>query len=108
MARSNEEKVEMILCYGESGRNVHQPMRLYNDKFPDMVVDWAYMRRLDGAPPHYDINVRTFLDQVFPERARSPDLTPLDFFFWGFLKIKVYETKPQNRDELRHSFESIN
>ena len=22
---------------------------------------------------------------------RSPDLTPLDFFFWGFVKCKVYK-----------------
>ncbi|KAG8284706.1 hypothetical protein J6590_097215 [Homalodisca vitripennis] len=22
----------------------------------------------DGAPPHYDINVRTFFDEVFPKR----------------------------------------
>lgn len=312
MVRSNEEKVEMILCYGESGRNIHQAVRLYNEKFPDMVVDRAYMRRLvhkftttfslgdaprsgrpsttteedeiemlaqfsinphssirmaasevniskssiqrvlkkhkfhpykielhqelneddfdrriqfceqmlqkiqqnaefismicfsdeatfnlhgtinrhnsrywsnqnphwmtenhtqhpqklnvwagilgnsvvgpfifngnlngpqylemlqhnivpaihtirgdcffqqDGAPPHYDINVRAFLNQTFPERwigrrgavewpARSPDLTPLDFFFWGFLKTKVYETRPQNLDELRMRIEN--
>ena len=24
---------------------------------------------------------------------RSPDLSPLDFFFWGMLKEKVYSTK---------------
>ncbi|KAG8317336.1 hypothetical protein J6590_029909 [Homalodisca vitripennis] len=46
MVRSDEEKVEMILCYGESGRNAHQSVRLYNDKFPAMVVDRAYMRCL--------------------------------------------------------------
>lgn len=26
--------------------------------------------------------------------ARSPDLTPLDFFLWGFLKDKVFRTIP--------------
>ena len=25
--------------------------------------------------------------------ARSPDLSPLDFFFWSMLKKKVYSTK---------------
>ena len=45
----------------------------------------------DGAPPHYALNVRTFLHQTFPQRwfgrrgsiewpPRSPDLTPMDFF----------------------------
>lgn len=66
----------------------------------------------DGAPPHYTRSVRQYLDQVFPGRwigrrgviewpARSPDLTPLDYFLWGYLKGKVYTTKPQNLDELR-------
>ena len=56
----------------------------------------------DGAPCHYAIIVRDYLDRRFPGRwigrggtqpwaARSPDLTPLVFFFaWGFIKSKVY------------------
>ena len=32
--------------------------------------------------------------------ARSPDLNPLDFFLWGYLKAKVYETAPTILDEL--------
>lgn len=55
----------------------------------------------DGAPPHFATNVRNFLDQQFPNRwlgrrgpvewpPRSPDLTPPDFFLWGYLKDKVY------------------
>lgn len=45
----------------------------------------------DGAPAHFGINVRTLLNEKFENRwigrrgtvewpARSPDLTPLDFF----------------------------
>ena len=45
----------------------------------------------DGAPPHYNSDVRPFLDEVLPNKwiarrgfveypPRSPDLTPLDFF----------------------------
>ena len=48
--------------------------------------------------------MRNKLDEKLPGRwigrrgpiewpARSPDLTPLDFFFWGFIKDKVYKTK---------------
>ncbi|KAJ4435559.1 hypothetical protein ANN_18175 [Periplaneta americana] len=58
----------------------------------------------DGAPPHFANMVRTFLDEQFPARwigrgspyitwpARSPDLTPPDFFLWGFVKDQVYRT----------------
>lgn len=56
----------------------------------------------DGAPAHWAKNVRTFLNKKFPNRwigrdspficwpARSPDLTPLDFFVWGYLKQCLY------------------
>ena len=32
---------------------------------------------------------------------RSPDLTPADFFLWGYLKGEVYVTEPANLAELR-------
>lgn len=32
---------------------------------------------------------------------RSCDLTPLDFFLWGYLKSKVYEGKPETIQELK-------
>lgn len=65
----------------------------------------------DGAPPHYALQVRRFLDNTFPGRwigrrgpiewpPRSPDLTPLDFFLWGHLKNKVYIDRPQNLQDL--------
>ena len=66
----------------------------------------------DGAPPHWSRAVRKWLDRKFPGRwigrggpvrwpARSPDLTPCDFFLWGFLKSKVYGTRPRDMEELR-------
>ena len=44
-----------------------------------------------------------FLDATFPERwigrdgptpwpPRSPDITPLDYFLWGYVKDKVFST----------------
>lgn len=38
-------------------------------------------------------------DQNWP--ARSCDLTPLDFFLWGYVKSVVYENKPRNTQELK-------
>ena len=32
---------------------------------------------------------------------RSPDLTPPDFFLWGYLKSKVYVNKPHTLEELK-------
>lgn len=50
---------------------------------------------------------------VFPNRwigrkgeikwpARSPDLTPLDFFLWSYLKCRVYRVQLNNLDDLRN------
>jgi len=43
--------------------------------------------------------------------ARSPDLTPCDFFFWGYLKAKVYARRPgtveQLKEAIRQEFAAI-
>lgn len=77
----------------------------------------------DGAPPHYSRAVRAYLDETFPEKwigrrgpidwpARSPDFTPMDFFFWGVLKDKVYSLKPRSvgdlKNYIRDAFQGIN
>ncbi|GBL72439.1 hypothetical protein AVEN_115360-1 [Araneus ventricosus] len=33
---------------------------------------------------------------------RSPDLNPLDFFLWGYIKQPVYTTPPPTLQELRN------
>jgi len=67
----------------------------------------------DGAPPHYLGEVREYLNTRFPGRwigratpiawlPRSPDLTPLDFFLWGFVNDRVFvPVLPANVVELR-------
>ena len=65
----------------------------------------------DGAPCHRARIVRDRLQQLFPRRLvgighateyppRSPDLTPLDFYLWGFVKSRVYATPPASIQEL--------
>jgi len=60
----------------------------------------------DGAPPHWHSGVRHYLDKNLPRRwigrstdenmaltcwpPRSPDLTPCDFFLWGYFKHRVF------------------
>ena len=57
----------------------------------EMHLDETFFMH-DGAPAHYARSVREFLDEAFPNRsigrrgwvdwaARSPDLTPTDFFY---------------------------
>ena len=67
----------------------------------------------DGAPAHRLVAVRNRLRELFRERVvalnhdtewppRSPaDLTPCDYFLWGYLKIKVYATPPRHLHELQ-------
>lgn len=60
--------------------------------------------QLDGAPAHYGRGVRDFLNHRFPNRwigrggpvpwpPRSPDLNPIDFYVWGYLKCLVYRNE---------------
>ncbi|KAJ4439385.1 hypothetical protein ANN_07507 [Periplaneta americana] len=66
----------------------------------------------DGAPLHWALEVRRTLDNTFPARwigrrrpiawpPRSPDLTPLELFLWGFVKDKVYRTRVIDLDDLK-------
>ncbi|GBN25045.1 hypothetical protein AVEN_108528-1 [Araneus ventricosus] len=68
-------------------------------QFPEGVI---FQR--DGAPPHYDNIVREFLDTTFLQLwigrdavmawpPRSPDITPLDFYLWGYVKQHVYSER---------------
>lgn len=73
-----------------------------------------FMFQQDGASPHFSLIVRNWLNDKLPGRwigrrgpiewpARSPDLTPLDFFLWGYVKQVVYKQNLKNLDELRES-----
>lgn len=94
------------------------------DLLEDVPLD--VIRRMwfmqDGAPPHYNVNVRRFLDNLFPNKwigrggpvpwpPRSPDLTCLDFFLWGHIKNLVYQEISENVEDLktkiRHAFRTI-
>lgn len=60
----------------------------------------------DGCPAHFSLQVRNHLNHVFGNKwigrggpvawpPRSPDLTPLDFFLWGYMKSLVYVDNQQ-------------
>ena len=67
----------------------------------------------DGAPAHNAHIVRDYLNRVYEGKwlgtygpiewpARSPDITPLDFFLWGHLKTVVYADPPVNLADLKN------
>jgi hypothetical protein len=66
----------------------------------------------DSAPPQWGRIVRDYLDATFLNRwlgrdgplarpPQSPDIIPLDFFLWGYVKDKVYATKVTGVEDLK-------
>jgi hypothetical protein len=84
----------------------------------DELEELIFMQ--DGAPPHF--GGLPFLNEHFTDRwmgrgtrrfhapypwpARSPDLTAMDFFLWGYVKSKLYTgTNYGSLEELREAIE---
>ena len=77
----------------------------------------------DGATPHTSERVLEFLKDSFKAGIisnkseiqwppSSPDLSPLDFFLWGYLRDLVYsspkpKTLPELKEKLINCYESI-
>lgn len=76
-------------------------MNLFQEFPPEdaeYVVEESIWFQQDGAPPHYAVNVRDYLDLTFPEQwvgkrsslewpARSPDLSPLYYFYGDISRV---------------------
>ncbi|GFW42488.1 uncharacterized protein TNCV_4256831 [Trichonephila clavipes] len=72
----------------------------------------------DGATCHtaratIDLLKDTYGDHLFSRFGpvnwppRSCDLTPLDYFLWGYVKSLVYAAKPQTLDHLEDNFHRV-
>lgn len=71
----------------------------------------VYAGRRPPPPTPYGIQVRHWLDEHFPQwigrrgcvewASRSPELNPLDFGLWGYLKSRVYSVKIRDENHLR-------
>lgn len=99
-----------------NGRNYR---RFLEDNLPILLEDVPILMRNrmwfmhDGAPAHFSVLAREYLNQNFNNRwigrggteswpARSPDLNSLDYFLWGHLKTLVYSQPIQTEEELRN------
>jgi hypothetical protein len=82
------------------------------DNDPDVIF------QLDGVPPHLVCIVCESLDRHFPGRwigilgpisrpPRSPDLTPVDFYFWDYVKDVTCSTKPTSLEELNNRIRNV-
>lgn len=74
------------------------------------LVEPGQWYQQDGAPPHNSHDVAGVLYETFEDRwfgnngphrwpPRSPDLTPLDFYFWGRIKDLVHSTPITTKED---------
>lgn len=87
------------------------PLANFLDTVPLADLNQIWFQH-DGAPPHIAEEVRNELETMFGNRwigrhgpilwpPRSPDLTILDFFFWGWVKNLVYRKVSNTETEMR-------
>lgn len=102
----------------EDGANVTVNGDRYRQMIRDFLVPHVNTNRLsdkwfqqDGATCHTANETITLLRQSFGDRImsrngpvnwppRSCDLTPMDYFLWGYIKSMVYSDKPATIDHL--------
>lgn len=107
----------------EGGLSANRYLEILQDVVPELLdrIPLAQLNNIyfqqDGAPAHNSQIIRPFLENNFPQRwiatngpirwpPRSPDLSVLDFFLWGFLKNKIYNTQHRSMEELREATHS--
>lgn len=125
---SSQRKFSVNVWAGVIGRNLVGPyflperlngnnyLEFLQNDLPELVLpvleeDVPIVFQNDGCPAHYQRTVREHLDNAFPNSwigragpipwpARSPDLTPLDFYVWGRAKELVYATEVPTKEIL--------
>lgn len=86
---------------------------LLGDNIPLARFNELYFQQ-DGAPAHNAQIVTDFLNYTFPQKwigtngpirwpARSPDLSVLDFFLWGYLQNNIYSSRRRTVQQLREA-----
>jgi hypothetical protein len=84
-------------------------------ELPNLLEDIPLVFRInvwfqhDSAPPHFSRWIGCGGPRNWP--ARSPDLNPLDFFLWGYVKNVVYrhpiDTEEKLRGRIQEAFATI-
>jgi hypothetical protein len=84
--------------------------REFVNQLDDQELTFGYYQQ-DGATKQTSGVSMAEVESFFPDRvisrelwpSRSPDLTPPDFFLWGYLKGRAYMNKLRTLDELREN-----
>ncbi|CAF0812160.1 unnamed protein product [Adineta ricciae] len=102
--------------FDESTVNQHNYLDMLQNFFYPFLQKKKLTRRIifqqDGAPAHFANSVRSWLDDSFDDRwigrggsiswaPRSPNLSPLDFFLWGYIRTNIYRTRIKDLNELK-------
>ena len=111
-----------IMCNQIIGSFFFNGASITADVYLDLLIKYMAPQLIDfqptiifqqnGAPPQWGLHVREFLNETFPDRwigkdgaipwpPLSPDITPLDFFLWGYVKDIVYQTKVRDMTDLK-------
>lgn len=71
---------------GAPPHTTRENLQLLRDNFGPKVIARGFPEKFDDgiAWPHY-----------------SPDISPLDFFLWGYVKDKFYKNNPRNLTDLK-------
>ncbi|CAK1589781.1 unnamed protein product [Parnassius mnemosyne] len=104
-----------------------QTVTVNSERYAEMISDFfrlelqnsPYCNRntwfqQDGATAHTANVAMSAVRELFPEKIisrngtipwppRSPDLSPCDFFLWGYLKSIVYKTNPTTVTQLKEN-----
>lgn len=113
---------------------LQQSLQDFLDNLPLGVTRQIHYFQHDGAPPHNFRAVCEFLDNAYPHRwignrgptdlcilqrqlsadnccaawpPRSPDLNPLDYFLWGYIKDIVYARTYNDLQDLQNSIQQV-
>ena len=100
-----------------------QAVTVNGDRYREMITGflWPELKNIDledmwfqqdGATSHFAKKTIELLKEKFNDRIisrnsgvnwppRSCDLTPLDYFLWGYLKSQVYRNNPQSIHDLK-------
>ena len=96
----------------------HMLQEFVMPRLQEQFGDTKFFFQQDGAPPQFHRDVRTYLDEntqniwigrrgTVEYLSRSPGLTPMDFFWWRFLKDKIYRGKLKTIAEMREAIEEV-
>jgi hypothetical protein len=102
---------ESRICSGGFFKNFLRP-KIYEYGEEHNLEDFWFQQ--DGDTAHTARRPRAIL--MFPGRAvslheavqwplRSPDLSPCDFFLWGYLKAEVFKHRPRSLYQLKEAIQ---